>query len=283
MKAAVFRILILRLAGAAHGEGGHGGGRAIVGYVADDGVARTAVGAIGEGISVAPVRRVPKIAPAGVAGAGVRGNQREFASLLPAIKDREARAPLNAISETVIWAISASCGGSSFSVLRNSSTCDPPPSISIVTPEDELKTYPVRAQRPGQLVHERTKPHSLHDASHLDVLASVFRCFQASFREAAHPPHHTWTEDGPLGRKHFQERSAELQIHPLSRHGFSRAVKLHQEVGLKSPPEDERNTRYGAPIYLVFGVSLVLRQTLFFRPDQRLHSCPPWAACCCGC
>ena len=79
MKPAIFRILILRLAGTTHFEGRHGGGRAVVGYVADDCVARTAVGAIGEGVAIAPVRRVAKIPP----------------TSLPAIEDREAGACLD--------------------------------------------------------------------------------------------------------------------------------------------------------------------------------------------
>src|ERR1700685_441856 len=94
MEAPVAGILVLRLAVSAHGEGGHGGGSAVIGYVADDGVARTAMGAIGEWISVAAVERVAKVAPAGVARARVRRDEHEFAGFLPAGKDRKACASL---------------------------------------------------------------------------------------------------------------------------------------------------------------------------------------------
>src|SRR5580658_6698572 len=51
--------------------------------------------------------------------------------------------PWTAISEAVISAISANFGGSSLSVRQNSSSADPRPSISMMTPDDELKTNPV--------------------------------------------------------------------------------------------------------------------------------------------
>src|ERR1700679_508483 len=53
------------------------------------------MGAIGEWISVAPIRRIAKVAPAFVAGAGIRRDQCECTTLLPAAQDRESRAPLN--------------------------------------------------------------------------------------------------------------------------------------------------------------------------------------------
>ena len=95
MKAAVLRILILRPAGIAHGEGGHRSRRAVIRYVADDGIARSAMGAVGEGISVAPIRRIPKVPPASVASARIGRDQRKFTRLLPAAKDGEAGVSLN--------------------------------------------------------------------------------------------------------------------------------------------------------------------------------------------
>ena len=95
MKAPVAGIFIFRLAISAHHEGRHGGGRAVIGYVADDGVARAAMGAIGEGISVAPVRGIAKITPASVASAGVGRDQSKFTRLLPAVKNREPFASLD--------------------------------------------------------------------------------------------------------------------------------------------------------------------------------------------
>ncbi len=95
MEAPVAGIFIFRLAIRAHHEGRHGGGRAIIGYVADDGVARAAMGAIGEGISVAPVRGIAKITPASIASAGVGRDQSKFTRLLPAVKNREPFASLD--------------------------------------------------------------------------------------------------------------------------------------------------------------------------------------------
>src|SRR5271156_6288241 len=95
MEAPVGWIFVFRPAVATHEERGHGGGCAVIWYIADDGVARTAMGAIGEGIAEAPVRRVAKITPASVAGACVGRDQGKLARLLPAAKDRKARAPLS--------------------------------------------------------------------------------------------------------------------------------------------------------------------------------------------
>src|ERR1700734_453066 len=94
MKAPVFGVLILRLARGAHSEVRHGGRDAVIRYIADDGVARAAMGAIGEWIAVAAIRRVAKIAPASVARASVGGDQRKFAGLVVAAKNGKARAPL---------------------------------------------------------------------------------------------------------------------------------------------------------------------------------------------
>ena len=71
MKAPVARIVVLRLAGRAHVEGGHGGVGAIVGDIANDGVARAAVGAIGERVAEAAVGGRGEIAEAIVAGGHV--------------------------------------------------------------------------------------------------------------------------------------------------------------------------------------------------------------------
>ena len=90
MEAAVSWVCVLRCAGSAHGKARHGGGGAIVGDVLNDGVARAAVGAVGERVAVAPVVGVAEVAPAGVAGACVGRNQREGAGLLVALKNGKA-------------------------------------------------------------------------------------------------------------------------------------------------------------------------------------------------
>jgi hypothetical protein len=51
--------------------------------------------------------------------------------------------PLDSTSETATALIAESCGGLVCSVSMNRSTSSCAPSISIVTPDDELKTYPV--------------------------------------------------------------------------------------------------------------------------------------------
>ena len=89
MKTAVARIVILRLARGAHAKAGHRGVRPVVRNVADDGVARPAVGAVGEGIAIAPVGRIGEIAEAVGAGGHVRRNQHELAFLRLALANRE--------------------------------------------------------------------------------------------------------------------------------------------------------------------------------------------------
>jgi len=55
MEAAVVGVLILCLASGTHVESPHGGLRSIVGDILDDGETRAAVGAVGEGVSVAAI------------------------------------------------------------------------------------------------------------------------------------------------------------------------------------------------------------------------------------
>ena len=55
MEPAVERVIVLALAIGAHGKGLHCRQRAVVRNVPDDGKARATIGAIGEGIAIAPV------------------------------------------------------------------------------------------------------------------------------------------------------------------------------------------------------------------------------------
>ena len=71
VKPPVTRIRVLGLAGIAHFELRHGRRRAIVGYVLNDRVTGTTVSAVGEGISVAAIQRIPKVAPALVTSASI--------------------------------------------------------------------------------------------------------------------------------------------------------------------------------------------------------------------
>ena len=72
VKTAIDRIVVLRLAFGAHLEGSHRRLRPVVGDVPDDGEAGAAVGAIDEGIAVAPVVRVEEFPQAVVADGDVR-------------------------------------------------------------------------------------------------------------------------------------------------------------------------------------------------------------------
>jgi uncharacterized protein YjgD (DUF1641 family) len=71
VEAAVERVAILGFAVGTHGEAGHGGERAIVGKVVNDGEARAAVGAIDEGIAVAAVGGIKELGEAVGAGGDV--------------------------------------------------------------------------------------------------------------------------------------------------------------------------------------------------------------------
>ena len=77
----VRHIVVFALAIGAHDETTHGGLGAVVGDVLDDGEARPAVGAVGEGVSVASVRWRQEFAPAVIAGGDVGGDQLVFALL----------------------------------------------------------------------------------------------------------------------------------------------------------------------------------------------------------
>ncbi len=61
MEPAAGGIVVLGPAGGAHGKRCHGGERSVVGDAGDDGVARAAVGAVDEGVAVAPVCRVKQL------------------------------------------------------------------------------------------------------------------------------------------------------------------------------------------------------------------------------
>ena len=111
---------------------------------------------------------------------------RQHSSQVPASGGTSANAPLSSrlprienpspprtsISETVISFISANLGGSSFSALekfieRRSAAFDLNGDA-----RRRIEDKPTQPERSCRLVHERSKPHALHDASHQDVLAS---------------------------------------------------------------------------------------------------------------
>ena len=72
MKAPIRRVFVFPPAVWAEGKGRHAGVGTVVGNGADDAQARPAMGAVGEGVAIAPVRRVGDLGGAGGAGGGVR-------------------------------------------------------------------------------------------------------------------------------------------------------------------------------------------------------------------
>ena len=90
VETAVRGILVFLAAGVAERKHCHGRGRAIVGNVAHDGVARSAVGAVGERILVAPVSRVGEFPQAIGAGGKIRRDQGELAAFRGAVPDGES-------------------------------------------------------------------------------------------------------------------------------------------------------------------------------------------------
>ena len=94
MKAPVLGIFIFRPALGAEVEHGHGGVGAVIGHRPDDGEPGAAVGAVGEGIPVAPVAGIIDVGQAVVAGGHVRGDQGRGGGQVPALPDGKAGAAL---------------------------------------------------------------------------------------------------------------------------------------------------------------------------------------------
>jgi hypothetical protein len=78
MKAPVRRIVILRRTRFAHHEFAHRGARPVVGERLDNGETRPAVGAVGEGVSITPVRRIGNVTQAIRAGGEVGHDERRL-------------------------------------------------------------------------------------------------------------------------------------------------------------------------------------------------------------
>ncbi len=92
MEAAVAGISVLRLAGRAERELAHGGLSPVVGQLLDDRGARPAVGAVDEGVAVAPVRGVPQLGQAGIARGDVGREEADAGRRCGALRDAEAGA-----------------------------------------------------------------------------------------------------------------------------------------------------------------------------------------------
>ena len=91
METAVQRVAVFGLAAGAEGEAGHAGGGAVVGDGPGDGVARPAVGAIGEGIAEARIAGRVHVAQAVLADAHIGADQHAVAGMAVAGHDDEFR------------------------------------------------------------------------------------------------------------------------------------------------------------------------------------------------
>ena len=89
VEAAVERVLVLGPAALAHVEGGHRGQRAVVGDAGDDRKAGPAVGAVREGVAMAPVGGIEDLGEALGAGGEVRGDEGLRGSPSPRLEDPE--------------------------------------------------------------------------------------------------------------------------------------------------------------------------------------------------
>jgi hypothetical protein len=87
VEAAIGRIAILARAIVAQGEFLHRGISPIVGQRFDDREARSAIGAVGKGITETPIVRVEDFAQAIVAGRDIGQNERAFPTLIGAFSD----------------------------------------------------------------------------------------------------------------------------------------------------------------------------------------------------
>jgi hypothetical protein len=89
MEAAVQRIVIFRLALGTHLEIAHRGLSAVIGHAFNYGKAWTAIGAVGEGITVAAIFRIQQLIKASLAGSDIWRNELVFPSLSLALPNLE--------------------------------------------------------------------------------------------------------------------------------------------------------------------------------------------------
>ena len=145
VKAPVERVVVLALAVGAHGKGRMVVSGPVVGDVADDGEARPAVGAVGEGIAVAAVGGVEQLAQAVGAGGDVGRDELVAARLGHAVADLETRrSRWGGASATSTATMRARGGASAVRSWTKASRAGGGPSTSISTPPEWFSTQPVR-------------------------------------------------------------------------------------------------------------------------------------------
>jgi hypothetical protein len=89
VETAVAGLVVFGFAGPAHAEAGHGGGGAVVRNVLNDGVARTAISAVGKRVEIAAVGWIVEVAQAVVAGGNVGRDQGEISHRPSALSNLE--------------------------------------------------------------------------------------------------------------------------------------------------------------------------------------------------
>ncbi len=176
VEAAVGGVVVLFLAGRAHLEDTHGGVGAVVGYIGDDGEARAAVGAVGEGVAVAAVGGVEDFPQAVGAGGDVRRDELVFTRLGDAL----------AYLEPVIAGRLTGCDGNILDVRHGRGIMFQV--MAEALDGGRLTLYldadgpggvqhpPFQAVAGGQLVDEGAEADALHHASDAEAGQAENRC-----------------------------------------------------------------------------------------------------------
>src|ERR687889_2721637 len=177
VEAAVGGILVLAAAVGAHSKARHRSRGPVVRNRAGDGEARAAVRAIGERVTVTPVRGVQKLGQAIVAGCDVRRDEGLTAESLPAFLDtelyvpeRRERLPEDGLDHGQGRGILLEHARKVFELLRRALDLDAD-TLSVVA------NHPREPVTARQGVDERPEANPLHDATHGDPAALTGRGF----------------------------------------------------------------------------------------------------------
>src|SRR5215204_2584892 len=177
VEASVGGILVLAAAVGAHGKARHRSRGPVVRDHAGDGEARAAVRAVGERVTVTPVRGVQKVGQAIVAGCDVRRDEGLPAESLPALLDtelyvpeRRERLPEDGLDHGQGRGVLLEPAHKAFEFLRSALDLDVD-ALSVVA---DHSREPVTAR---QGVDERPEADPLHDATDGDPAALADRRF----------------------------------------------------------------------------------------------------------
>jgi hypothetical protein len=169
VEAAVRGIVVLALAFGAHLEAGHRGRGAVIRNRAGYGEARAAVGAVGERVAVAAIRRVEDLPQAVFAGGDIRRYERPSPDALPAFLDPEAllakrceRTPGDCLHDSERWGFFLYPAKEEVQPLGLALHLD-------VDSLDVVADQPGEPVPPRQGVDEGPEPHALHDAPDGDL------------------------------------------------------------------------------------------------------------------